>query len=296
MAVEDRFSLPGLKQGNKIKPNLNVFLILSVVIAAFASMGDLTLSIGEASNITVLVIFLFVISRMVYHDIFVENMDEARKSEEYKAAKSEFDEISNKVYESKLVSKLPLLCARYCEEELKHRRTLILLNTGIDYETYEKKYRDKSKEDLIKLGLTKTTVKSISKANKAKNMNLSSDILLSDEMDSVNMQDPRKMSADRKQFAAELKSGITAFLKTTLVGVISISVAFDFSLESVAQWAIRMMPIVTAALSAGPAGRRNVFKYEIPYIKIRTYILKVILDYGARGITEQEIPESKNNA
>lgn len=261
----------------KIPSRLNVFLILGIVIAALASMGEIAFTVGEAVNITLLVVFIYVISLMIYRNVYQDNMYKAKQSDEYRAAESEYHEIAKEVYDKGLASRLSELCSRYRKEELKAFRTEVLEDMCIKYGDYEKSYFDKTKKDLKKMQLSKATIKCILKANKARGIYISQDMLLSGDCAPRRRDKVFLRTSERREASDRTKHAVSGLLKTVLVGVVGISVAFDFSLEAIAQWAVRMMPVVAAALSAGPAGRSNIFDVAIPYLKKKTEVLKTML-------------------
>ena len=53
-----------------------------------------------------------------------------------------------------------------------------------------------------------------------------------------------------------------------------------------------MMPIVTAVLTAAPAGQKNVFNVAIPYLKNKTAVLKTMLAWAAMPEENQKEPSS----
>ncbi|MBR2342994.1 MAG: hypothetical protein IKA64_01925 [Clostridia bacterium] len=261
----------------KIPTRLNVFLILCVIIAALASMGDLTLSIKEAASISALVLFIYVVSRMIFHNVYTENVLIAKEGEEYRSVSEEYRKISSEIYDRGLFPKLPELCLRYREEELRAFRSEILSDVNISYEVYEKSYRGKSRAELKRLGLSRSARYAIARANAAKGIYVAQDTLLSGDCKPRKRGDLLRRSSERQQRNDYIWNGASGLLTTVLAGVIVISVVFNFSLHTVIQWAIRMTPIATAALTAAPAGRRNVTSVAIPYIKNKTSVLKTFI-------------------
>jgi hypothetical protein len=242
-------------------------------------MGEISLSINSAINITLLVAFIYVISRMIYGNVYADNMMRAKESDEYKSAIQEYNEMTSIVYEHGIASKLPELCLRYREEELRAYRTAILADMCITYDEYVEKYSGASHKDLISLGLSKDIIACIERAQNAKGVDISPDTLLSGDSAVRQRNKIFSRTSERRRMLDLTKDAVGALAKTLLVGVVGVSVAFDFSLAAIVQWGVRMMPIVSAAISAAPAGQRNIYDVAIPHIRKKTEVLKLMLSW-----------------
>ncbi len=272
----------------KIPSKLNLFLVFGIIIAALASMGEIAFTLNEAINITLLVVFIYVISLMIYRNVYQDNMYKAKESDEYKQAEAEYREIVKSAYDKGLTSRLGELCSRYRKEELQAYRTELLEDMCIDYKGYEKQYFGKTKKELKKSGLSKAAIKCVVRANKARGIYISQDMLLSGDSAPRKRNKMFARTSERREAQDRTRHAVTGLAKTVLVGTIGISVAFDFSLQAIAQWAVRMMPIVAAALSAAPAGRSNIFDVAIPYLKKKTEVLKTMLVWIEEPISTSE--------
>ena len=274
-------------------PNaVNIFLIAAVVIAALLSMGELTLSWSGALNISLLVIFLYLVASLVYRNNYSGGMAKGKLSEEYKRAKTEYDEAVKAINELGLLPCLPELCIRYREEDLRYRRTEVLSDMCIDYDLYEEKYLGKSEEDLRdseeKLG--EDEVKCILKANKLKGIRITRNILLSTGeggdfaeklLNVFNLARSVSVESVTRQRIDLGLNMLSRAATTILAGVVGISLMVEsFSLQFVAQWAVRMLPILFAAIGGNSAGVKNVLETLVPSLERKTAIMKVLIAWG----------------
>lgn len=261
----------------KIPKLFNVGLVLLIIIAALVSFGEISFSAGDIRDLSLLAVVIYVISTLVYRNNYTGGMNKGKTLPEYIEAKAAYDEAKAEVMRHDVLPKLPGLCVEYCREELKQYRAAILSAACITYDDYAENYINKSESELKDLGLPDSAIKIIFKAGKAKAKHLDPNALLSE--DGARLIFKRRIlgvsSKARENFDFGLNA-VTRALITVLSVVIIVAIAFDFNLETLATWGVRMLPVLWSALTSTAAGIKNVLYTLIPQMQRKTEILKTI--------------------
>lgn len=270
----------------KIPKIFNIGLVLLIIIAALVSFGDITFSAGDVRDLSLLVVVIYVISTLVYRNNYTGGINKGKALPEYTEAKAAYDEVKSEVMKHDVLTKLPELCVEYCKEELKQYRATILSTACITYDDYAKKYINKDEGKLKELGLPEAAVKVVLKAGKAKTKHLNPNALLSE--DGAGLLFQRRMlglsSKVRENFDFGFNAATRALI-TMLSGVVAVTIAFDFSWETLAMWGVRMLPVLWSGLTSTAAGIKNVLYTLIPQMQRKTEILKTILAMHEKGET-----------
>ena len=293
-------SSPGeVRTLSKLPNMMNMILIVAVIVAALISMGELTITLAGAINVSLLVALLYLISSLVYKNNYSAGINKAKETEEYAAARKAFDEAVERIYERGVLDRIPEFCLRYREEDLKSFRSAMLSDVAISYDEYEREYLGKSKGDIKALTeISKEAKVVIIRANAAKGMNISRNVLmtcgetktLSERLwtlatghRSIGMDSGTRSRID---FGVNV---ISRALTTILAGAVGITIVLDdFSIRSIAQWAIRMLPVIWSAIVSYTAGMRNVLETLIPQLERKTEILKIFAAWSSESPTPKE--------
>ena len=288
--MSDKFSFEDMPahdvkriSSHTIANTTTVVILIGTVIAALISMGEISLTMSNLRDITLLCCVIFVVSSMVYSARYEASMQVAKNDDAYKTVITEYERCKAEIHSRGLITKLPYLCMRYCAEELKIYRSEILSDACIPYEVYEAKYRDLSKAELESLKLSKSAVKCILKANNAKGIRLTTAELMSGKKNSVFRIATVYFAPETRQFIDTSLNVASRIATTLLSGAVVISVMFEPSLKAVAQWAVRMLPVVSAAISGTIAGQKNVINTAIPYYLRLTEILKTCIKWESES-------------
>lgn len=275
------------KLPKKLPSSTNIILIILVIIAALISLGEFKLTLTGIVNVSVMVIALYIIASIIYKSTYIDSLAKEKEGSEYLAAKQAFDEACKKIYDKGLLTKLPEMCITYSREELKNTRTSLLIDACIPYELYDTEYRGKTAEQLRAMELPEDTVRCILIANKAKAMRLTPTALLSSGEDQPIAERILKQFGIRRGIGMESKTRqqidmsanmISRAVTTLLVGAVGVSVVIDeFSLETIASWALKMLPIATAAMSGASGGKHNVHDTLIPQLERKTKIINTMI-------------------
>lgn len=274
----------------KVNNFTSIVLLVCVAITAVLSMGEVTFTIQNALSVSVICVVLFVVASLIYTSKYKEYEAKARESELYISTKAEYDKVVKTFQDKKLLNRLPDLCLRYIEEELVQYRAAILSSVCLNYDTYKENYLNKTRKELKALNLAPSVIKAIYKANKARGLRL----------------DPQKLTTNFKQSffrysALTITSGaresidtgvntLSRLATTVLGGVVSVSVIINFSWQTLAQWAIRMLPLAVAAMSGAHQGTRNIEQTAIPHMRGQINILNTMLEWA------HDMPTTTTNA
>lgn len=283
---------------------INVLMIVVVLIAAIVSLGELTFTVKGAINVTLTVIVLYIVASIVYPNSYSAAMAKEKLTPEYTAAKEEYENSIREVGALKMLTEMPDYCVRYSREELKACRSAILLDECIEYDTFESKYLGKSRKELRKENLSYAAVKCIRDASRVKAINITPGNLLGSGEEVTLAQRVLRIVGARRSVGIEsrtrqrLDNGmnmLTRAITTILAGAIGVTVVIEeFSLRTIAEWAMKMLPIVIAALGGNIAGKHNVSGTLIPQMQRKTKIIQTMIGWHqAEGKALQLAPEGE---
>ena len=278
----------------------NAVLLLAIIIAVFVSIGEFTITLTGVVNVSVMVILIYVIASAVYRNSYASEIERCKSAEEFKSVNDEYNKAVKRIYDENLLLELPKYLVRYCEEDLKHTREMVLLDELIPYDLYAKTYRGKTPEQLKKLNLTDEAIRCIQTANNVKSIRINPSMLMSSgEEQSLTERAIRKIGIFRgvniesktRQQIDFIANAITRAFTTLITGAVGISVVMDdFSIRTLALLAVKMLPIAMAALGGTNGGKRNVHETLIPQLKRKTEIINIILTWAK---TENKINEEQ---
>ncbi len=254
-------------------------LIACVIIASILSLGKVTFTFQEALSVSTLCIILFLVSSLIYRTKYTEYEAKAKQSPEYAAVDKTYNELVNRIHDEGLLVRLPELCQRYVDEELKTFRTAILANSCIPYDTYAKDYANLSANALKALPISKSMRKAIRRANRAKGLKLTSQSLLSVSKQGFIRFSALMISSGQRETIDSAVNVISRMFTTFLGGAVTVAVIIDWSWQSLVQWGIKMLPLAMAAYSGATQGTKNIFQTAIPHKKSQINIIATILEW-----------------
>ena len=263
---------------------VNIMLCSVVLIAAIVSMGELTFTVKGVINVTLTILVLYIVASIVYPNSYISGMAKEKLSTEYKEVKQAYDDAVKEVHNRKMLPELSRYCLKYSREELRACRSAILLDECIEYDVFEEDFLGKTAEDLKGGELSAAAVKCILDANKVKALKITPSQLMSTGEDVTLFQRIFRVLGFRRKLGVESKTkqqidyGVNLIVRavtTLLAGVVGISVVMDdFSFKTLAEWAMKMLPIAIAALGGNIGGHRNVTDTLIPQLQRKTKIIQ----------------------
>ena len=280
----DRFQLNDLMLGAR------------VVIAAVLSFTDFSFSAGDWKNLTALTLFLYVITMFIYRNRYEKGITRGKKDSEYqlslKAYREKRDEISSK----NLASHIPAFCVYYKKQELREYRESLLCDIEMDYDEYKEKYLSMQKKDVLKLPISTEAKRIILKCNSAKAIKLYPGLILNEsgEFDRNKLIGKSGRQRERQD---KKKQAITRGVYVLFGAAIAFDMIFNFSLQTIAQWIARMLPIIMAIISGDDGGYCNITVTETNFKKDQTNVIGLFMEYAQRNnlVEESQPTEDQTN-
>lgn len=267
-----------------------------VVIAAVLSFTDFSFSAGDWKNLTALTLFLYVITMFIYRNRYEKGITRGKKDSEYqlslKAYREKRDEISSK----NLASHIPAFCVYYKKQELREYRESLLCDIEMDYDEYKEKYISMRKKDVLKLPISAEAKRIILKCNSAKAIKLYPGLILNEsgEFDRNKLIGKSGRQRERQD---KKKQAITRGVYVLFGAAIAFDMIFNFSLQTIAQWIARMLPIIMAIISGDDGGYCNITVTETNFKKDQTNVIGLFMEYAQRNnlVEESQPTEDQTN-
>ena len=267
-----------------------------VVIAAVLSFTDFSFSAGDWKNLTALTLFLYVITMFIYRNRYEKGITRGKKDSEYqlslKAYREKRDEISSK----NLASHIPAFCVYYKKQELREYRESLLCDIEMDYDEYKEKYLSMQKKDVLKLPISTEAKRIILKCNSAKAIKLYPGLILNEsgEFDRNKLIGKSGRQRERQD---KKKQAITRGVYVLFGAAIAFDMIFNFSLQTIAQWIARMLPIIMAIISGDDGGYCNITVTETNFKKDQTNVIGLFMEYAQRNnlVEESQPTEDQTN-
>ena len=272
------------------KFQLNDLMLLALVaIAAIISFTDFSFSAGDWKNLTALTLFLYVITMFIYRNRYEKGMSRGRKDTEYQEALKIYREKRNELDVKSLVSHVPGFCTYYKKQELREYRESLLCDIEMDYDTYKEKYIMMSKKDILNLPISTEAKTILIKCNKAKAIKLYPGMILNESGE----YDREKLigkSGRQRERQDKKKQAITRAVYVLFVAAVAIDVIFNFSLMTIVQWVIRMLPVVVSIVSGDDGGYCNITVTETNFKRDQSSVIGLFMEYAKREHLIEEPP------
>lgn len=249
-----------------------------VVIAMVLSLTGFSFSLGDFKNFTALTLFLYVITTIIYRNRYNRGKLRGRSDPEYIEALKAYRVAKDRIAELGIASDVPTFCQVYKTTELKEYRKGILSDVNLDYDEYMEKYRHMSKRNVMRLSLPLNMRKAIVKCNDAMPLKLTPGLIMNESGEA----DRHKLVAQsgrERELKDKRKDFIWRGLLILLGGAIAVDVILDFSLISIVQWFVRMLPIISAIIMGDDSGFCDIAVTETNFKKDQTAIINLFFEY-----------------
>ena len=231
----------------------NVMLVLLVVLAASASLFGMTLSIGTIRDFTIMTVFLYVITSLVYRNRYDRGKMRGRCDEDYKTSLSLYRRRRASLDDRGVVGHVPEFCRTYKLRELREYRADLLVDVDMEYEEYRSKYMRMTDKQIMKLELPLHVKEVLVKCNHAKPLRLTPGLILNEDGE-AGRQELLGQSGRERERQDKRRQLIERAIFVLFGGMVGFSVVLDFSPEAIMRWAMRMMPIAVAIIFGDDAG------------------------------------------
>lgn len=264
----------------------DLMLAIIVLIAMVLSLTDFTFSLGEFKNFTALTLFLYVITTIVYRNRYNKGKLRGRLDSEYSEALRTYRTSRNKITELGLTSEVPAFCQEYKARELKEYRQGLLVDVDIGYDEYIEKYRHMTNWRIMLLALPLSVRKTLIKCNKAKSIKLAPGLILNENGES-NRQKLVGQSGRERERKDKRRDFITRGLIVLLGGMIAVDVILTFSIITVIQWFVRMLPIFSAIIMGDDAGFCDIAVTETNFKRDQASVINLFFEYNNHKVKEE---------
>ncbi len=265
------------KTSDRITMN-DIMLAVLVLIAAAISFTDFTLSLGSLKNFTALTLFLYIITTLVYRNRYDKGKRRGKLDQEYITSLTEYREKRQNIYDRSVASLVPAFCRDYKVRELRQYRESLLADVDMEYSEYKEKYQRKSEKSIMKLDLPRETRRTIIRCNRAKPIRLVPGLILNENGETdreklIGMSGRERERADKR--AQAISRGIIVLFGSVVV----ITIILDFSLITVFQWFVRMIPVISAIIMGDDTGYCNVTVTETNFKRDQVSVINLFFEY-----------------
>ena len=268
-----------------------------VIIAAVLSLTDFTFAVGDWKNLTALTLFLYVITMFVYRNRYEKGMSRGRVDSEYKESLGKYRDKREDINVKNLVSHVPAFCTYYKKQELREYRESLLCDIEMDYDTYKEKYITMSRKDIMRLPMSYEAKSIILKCNRAKTIKLYPGLILNEsgEFDRNKLIGKSGRVRERQD---KKKQAVTRAVYVLFGAAVAFDMIFNFSLMTIAQWVVRMIPIILAIVSGDDGGYCNITVTETNFKRDQTHVIGLFMEYAKRNNLIEEVakePDTPTN-
>jgi hypothetical protein len=259
-----------------------------VVIAAIISFTDFSFSFGDWKNLTALTIFLYIITMLIYRNRYSKGIARGKRDTEYQLSLKTYRERRKELDDKSLVSHIPAFCIFYKKQELREYRESLLCDIEMDYDTYKDKYLMMSKRNILKQPISSEAKATIIKCNKAKSIKLLPGMILNEsgEFDRDKLIGKSGRQRERQD---KKKQAISRAVYVLFGAMVAFDMILNFSVMTIAQWVIRMLPVVVAVISGDDGGYCNVTVTETNFKRDQSNVIGIFMEYAKREHLIEEV-------
>ena len=270
---------------DKIQIN-DIMLAALVIIAAVISFTDFSLSFGNIRNFTALTIFLYIITMFVYRNRYSKGIARGKKDEEYIRSLSEYREKRSYIFDNNLAGAVPAFCTYYKKKELREYRESLLCDIEMSYDEYKEKYIRMPNRAVMKQKLSTEAKQVIIKCNSAKSLRLYPGMILNEngEYDRHKLIGKSGRERERRDKRNQAISRAAYVIFGTLI---AFDVIFNFSWLTIAQWIVRMLPVIIATISGDDGGYCNITVTEVNFKQGQINVINLFEEYISDNISDK---------
>lgn len=256
----------------------DIMLAALVLIAAVISFTDFSLSFGSIKNFTALTVFLYIITMFVYRNRYDKGKARGKTDGEYLASLSAYREKRKDIADKNLAGLVPAFCTYYKKKELREYRESLLCDIEMEYDEYKEKYITMSKKDILALNISYEAKKIILKCNSAKSLKLLPGMILNENGEYDRHKLIGKSGRERER-EDKKKQAVSRAVYVVFGAVVVFDMIFNFSFMTVAQWIVRMLPVIIAIMTGDDGGYCNVTVTETNFKRNQVSVINLFYEY-----------------
>lgn len=265
-----------------------------VVIAAVLSFTDFSFSAGDWKNLTALTLFLYIITMFVYRNRYGKGISRGKCDPEYKESLKIYREKREEINLKNLMRHIPSFCNYYKKAELREYRESLLCDIEMDYDTYKEKYLMMSKKDILRQPISVEAKNTILRCNSARAIKLYPGMILNESGEFDREKIIGKSGRERER-QDKRKQAITRAIYVLFGAAVAFDVILNFSLMTIAQWVVRMLPIVLAIVNGDDGGYCNITVTETNFKRDQSRVIDLFMEYAKNNNLVDEAETPTNN-
>ena len=271
----------------------NIMLAIMVIVASAVSFTDFRLSLGKIQELTTLAVFLYIITSLVYQNRYSRGKLRGKMDSEYQETLREYRQMRQNIYDNAVAGLVPEFCRSYKIKELQEYRASLLADVEIEYSEYKEKYRRLPFFDVLLLRLPWEMKKAIIKCNRAKPIRLAAGLILNEngEMDREKLIGQSGREREKRDKRNQL---IGRAVMVLFGAAVVVNIIFDFSVITIIQWAVRMLPIIAAIPMGDDSGYCNITVTEATFKKDQVSVINLFNEYVMEKKASIKIAEEDN--
>lgn len=274
----------------------NVVLVILVILAAVVSVLGVNFTwtnfVRNIGSITVLSIFLYIITSMVYRNRYGRGKLRGRLDPDYRYALQGYRDKRSAIDKHGILGLVPQFCRDYKVKELREYRSDLLVDVDLTYEEYEQYYQRLSDKEVMKLRLPLETRKVIVRCNHAKPLHLTPGMILN-ENGEAERQKLLGQSGREREHKDKHKQMINRALTILFSGCIGFDLLADFSLTNIINWLVRMFPIAMAIISGDDNGYCNITVTEANFKRGQSMVIGMLFEWA--GVKDEPACEGSGD-
>jgi hypothetical protein len=218
----------------------------------------------------------------VYRNRYGKGMIRGKSDSEYILALQTYREKREEINQKGLASYVPSFCTYFKKTELREYRESLLSDIEMDYDTYKEKYIMMPKKEVLKLPISLEAKRIILKCNSAKTVKLYPGLILN-ESGEFNREKIIGKSGRQREKQDKKNQAITRAVYVVFGAAVAFDMIFNFSLLTIAQWVIRMLPIMLAMVSGDDGGYCNITVTETTFKRDQTHVIGLFMEYAQKN-------------
>ena len=253
-------------------------LIALVAIAAIVGFTDLTFNVQSLLQFSALTVFLYFLTTITYRNRYDHGKLKGRNDLDYQAAVKDYQEAINSIPSECTDDMISDYCETYKERELSLYRRELLMPFRIGEKDYQEKYMDMRFWQVLRLKKSWNFRLAIIKCNRAGPIHLTPDMVLSENGEGGCRRRALRQSGKQRERHDKRRQALQRALISFGSGAIVVSLFFDFSLQALALWAVRLLPVVTAIISGDADGYEDIAVTETEYKRDQARFIKRMVE------------------
>lgn len=262
---------------NKFQMN-DIVLAALVLVAAVISFTDFSFTLGDLSSITAITLFMYIITMLVYRNRYSRGMAKGREDEEYKNVLKAYREKRDEIYSMGIAGQFPDFCVWYKKKELREYRESLLCDVDISYEVYAEKYMKMPYREIMRSALSREAKKVIIKCNAAKSIDLYPGAILHENGEYDRHKLIGKSGRERER-QDKKNQAISRAVYVIFGALVACDVFLNFEPIVIAQWVVRMLPVIIAIISGDDGGYCNITVTETAFKNGQINIMNLYEEY-----------------